>query len=155
MLQVELTWCIPVSLFIHRNLFAKAVIDYPSNPLKSPFAPSFLSAYHSAVALLRILREQFEQRPTLIGRVWLIWGHSICAAVCLFSVVLRLHLASDEIRQVIVASIVIRTPTLEIAQGAFVELGMAMSLFDSARSHPAVQQALVRRSHAIFSFDFP
>ncbi|KAG6902306.1 hypothetical protein C0995_001916 [Termitomyces sp. Mi166 len=32
-------------LYIHRSFFAQAMLDHPTNPLRSPYAPSFLAAY--------------------------------------------------------------------------------------------------------------
>ncbi|KAG6813503.1 hypothetical protein H0H92_010528 [Tricholoma furcatifolium] len=32
-------------LYIHRSFFAQAMLDHPANPLRSPYAPSFLAAY--------------------------------------------------------------------------------------------------------------
>jgi hypothetical protein len=40
-----------------------------------------LGAYRSATEVMRILREQYEQRPKLMERMWLVRGHSLSAIV--------------------------------------------------------------------------
>ncbi|KAL4249924.1 hypothetical protein ABKN59_002007 [Abortiporus biennis] len=54
-------------LGIHRTFFAQTLLDYPTNPLRSPYAPSFLAA----------------------NRFWSIWTHAFTAAVILGSTVIR------------------------------------------------------------------
>ncbi len=70
-----------VSLYIHRNFFARALLDFPTNPLRSPFAPSFLAAYRSATQLLKTLRENFDAFSYLFIRLWPIWAHALAASV--------------------------------------------------------------------------
>ena len=70
-----------VLLYIHRNFFARALLDSPTNPLRSPFAPSFLAAYRSATQLLKVLRENFDAFSYLFIRLWPIWAHALAASV--------------------------------------------------------------------------
>ena len=63
-------------MYIHRNFFARAIMDFPDNPMRSPFAASFLATYRSATSLLRILRENMESIYLIALRVWQMW--SLC-----------------------------------------------------------------------------
>ncbi|KLO09678.1 hypothetical protein SCHPADRAFT_833710 [Schizopora paradoxa] len=115
-----------VLLYIHRNFFARALLDSPTNPLRSPFAPSFLAAYRSATQLLKVLRENFDAFSYLFIRLWPIWAHALAASV-------------------IVGSVVSRGPSTTLAPSAFIELEMAIALFTKAAMHPVAKQGLVCR----------
>lgn len=68
-------------MYIHRNFFARAILDFPGDPMRSPFAPSFLAAYRSSTAMLKVMREYFESVKQLLFRVWPIWAHALASAV--------------------------------------------------------------------------
>ena len=68
-------------LYIHRSFFAQAMLDFPSNPLRSPFAPSFLAAYRCASAIIKTTAMNFQKYPDLFSRFWTIWSHLLSAAV--------------------------------------------------------------------------
>jgi hypothetical protein len=68
-------------LWIHRSYFAKALLDYPLNPLKSPYATSFLSAYRSSLSLLKLAREHYALSPNFMVRSWMLWKHVFSALV--------------------------------------------------------------------------
>lgn len=72
---------IAVLLYLHRNCFARALVDYPAYPTRSPFGPSFVNAYTSATSLLKNIRDIFEVHPHLALRMWPKWGHAIAASV--------------------------------------------------------------------------
>lgn len=38
--------------YVHRNYFARALLEYPKDPMRSPFGPSFQSAYHAATTII-------------------------------------------------------------------------------------------------------
>lgn len=63
-------------MYIHRNFFAKAVLDFPDNPMRSPFVVSFLTTYRSASAILRICRENMHAMYLTVLRIWQVW--SLC-----------------------------------------------------------------------------
>lgn len=71
-----------VIVHVHRAFFAKALLDFPNNPLKSPYAHSFLTAYNSAVSLLKSVRIHYDTCPALISRFWSTWSHAFSATVC-------------------------------------------------------------------------
>lgn len=68
-------------LFIHRSFFAQALLDFPTNPLRSPYAPSFLAAYRCASATIKTTVLNFQVFPDLFMRWWPIWSHLLSAAV--------------------------------------------------------------------------
>lgn len=71
-------------LYIHRNFFARAIIDFPDKPLNSVFAPSVLSTYRSASALLRLMRETYHKLTLILFRLWPTWLLCFSSAVCVF-----------------------------------------------------------------------
>ena len=70
-----------VMLGIYRTFFAQALLDHPANPLRSPYAPSFLAANRCASVLIKSFLHHFERCPDLCGRYWSIWTHAFTAAV--------------------------------------------------------------------------
>ncbi|KAG1874537.1 fungal-specific transcription factor domain-containing protein [Suillus subalutaceus] len=97
-------------LFIHRSFFAQALLDFPTNPLRSPYAPSFLAAYRCASAMIKTTVLNFQVFPDLFMRWWPIWSHLLSAAV-------------------IVGSIVTRAPSTTMAPAAWQELNLATEMF--------------------------
>ncbi|KAG2146729.1 fungal-specific transcription factor domain-containing protein [Suillus clintonianus] len=97
-------------LFIHRSFFAQALLDFPTNPLRSPYAPSFLAAYRCASATIKTTLLNFQMFPELYMRWWPIWSHLLSAAV-------------------IVGSIVTRAPSSTMAPAAWEELNLAVEMF--------------------------
>ncbi|KAJ7088967.1 hypothetical protein C8R44DRAFT_818944 [Mycena epipterygia] len=100
-------------LYIHRCFFTHAVLNHPSNPLKSPYGPSFLAGYQSACELLESLRLQFNAFPAEIARFWPLWTHAFSSAIML-------------------SSIVIDATKSKVAPVALLELGQACELFQEA-----------------------
>lgn len=77
------TWNKEESLmYIHRNFFARAILDFPDNPMQSPFAASFLATYRGASAVLRICQENMEHLYLHILRVWEVWSLCLTCGVC-------------------------------------------------------------------------
>lgn len=68
-------------LYIHRSFFAQALLDHPINPLRSPYAPSFLAAYRCASGIIKLSVQHYSRMPDLYGRWWPFWTHLFTAAV--------------------------------------------------------------------------
>ncbi|TDL21996.1 hypothetical protein BD410DRAFT_789077 [Rickenella mellea] len=100
-------------LWIHRSYFAKALLDYPLNPLKSPYATSFLSAYRSSLSLLKLAREHYDLSPNFMVRSWMLWKHVFSALMVL-------------------GTVVIRGPKTSLAPAALVELNLGVGFFENA-----------------------
>ncbi|PPQ64700.1 hypothetical protein CVT24_008327 [Panaeolus cyanescens] len=103
-------------LYLHRSFFAQAMLDHPSNPLKSPYSPSFLAAYRCASGMIKSSLNHYDRFPELCGRWWGIWTHLFSAAI-------------------IVGCIVTRSPSSSMAPAAFIELGLACDLFQKGAIH--------------------
>ncbi|KAL5512376.1 hypothetical protein ACEPAG_3368 [Sanghuangporus baumii] len=65
---------------LHRNFFARALLENLRNPIQSSFAPSFLSCYKSAISILRVVREHFNALSHVMVRYWAMWAHSLISA---------------------------------------------------------------------------
>ncbi|KAL0575282.1 hypothetical protein V5O48_006683 [Marasmius crinis-equi] len=100
-------------IYIHRSFFAQAIIEQPVNPLKSPYAPSFLAAYRASGTILKSVREHFSVFPNATARHWSMWTFAFSAAV-------------------IFGTVVTRGPRSPLAQSAMVELDQACVLFSKA-----------------------
>jgi len=103
-------------MYIHRGYFAKALLDYPKDPMRSPYAHSYLSAYRAALSMLKVVREHYNLFPNLASRFWSLWSHAFSATV-------------------IIGSIVIRGRNSDTARAALVELNLAVGLFEKAAQH--------------------
>ncbi|KAG2095698.1 uncharacterized protein F5147DRAFT_755065 [Suillus discolor] len=104
-------------LYVHRCFFAEAVSNNPTDPMNSPFAPSFLAGYRSACELINGLRTQFDLFPAQIARFWVLWTHAFSSSVMLSSVVT--HASGSGSRS-------------KITTAALTELRRAVSLFKEA-----------------------
>ncbi|KAJ3976024.1 hypothetical protein EV361DRAFT_1001583, partial [Lentinula raphanica] len=105
-----------VLMYIHRSFFAQAIIDQPTNPLKSVYAPSFLAAYRAAATILRSVREQFILWPNSCARFWTMWTFAFSAAV-------------------VFGTVVTRGPRSPLAASAMGELDQACILFSKAATY--------------------
>jgi hypothetical protein len=72
--------------YIHRSFFARALLDYPTNPLSSPFAPSFLCAHQSASVVVKNSVRLVSRNSNLAMRWSMLWMHLFTAAVRLFHI---------------------------------------------------------------------
>ncbi|KAJ7229993.1 fungal-specific transcription factor domain-containing protein [Mycena pura] len=103
-------------LYIHRSFFAQAMLDFPTNPLRSPFATSFLTAYRSASVLIKATAYQYDRCAEVVMRVWFLLHHTFSAAV-------------------IVGTIVTLLPRSSFAQAALTDLTLAVHLFERGAAH--------------------
>ncbi|KAL5507868.1 hypothetical protein ACEPAH_5486 [Sanghuangporus vaninii] len=76
----------PTLLLLHRNFFLRALIENPTDPMRSHFAPSFLATYRCATMILRGLRGLMYECGDFVTRIWPIWAHALSASVLLGSV---------------------------------------------------------------------
>lgn len=74
-------WHTIALLFIHRNLFVRALRENPTDPTQSRFAPSFLTTYSSATTVLEVIRRECEREQSLLMRQWPMWVHTISVGV--------------------------------------------------------------------------
>ncbi|KIK95062.1 hypothetical protein PAXRUDRAFT_827363 [Paxillus rubicundulus Ve08.2h10] len=76
-------------LYIHRSFFAQAIIEYPADPSKSPYAFSFIASYRASSTILKIVGDQYMAHPTLCERFWAIWTFAFSAAIVFGTIVTR------------------------------------------------------------------
>jgi hypothetical protein len=133
-----------VLLYIHRSFFAQAIIEYPVNPLRSPYAGSFLAAYRASATILRTIRDHFAIQPALCSRFWSMWTFAFSAAVS----VSRSDIDLTNFLQVVFGTIVTRGPRSPLASNAMSELDQACLLFSKAakHSHRAAKALVSNRS---------
>ncbi|KAG7098726.1 hypothetical protein E1B28_000639 [Marasmius oreades] len=105
LLMSAFTW-----LHIHRSFFVKAILDFPHNPMSSPYAPSFLAAYRAATMIIQLDVKWFSKHPALMSRSFMIFNSLFTAGV-------------------VVGSIVTRCPNSPLASRAFIELGLTVEMF--------------------------
>jgi len=72
-------------IYLHRSFFAQAMLDHPTNPLLSSFAPSFLTAYRCAAVIIKASAHLFERNAAMAMRVWFLMYHTFSAAVSVAS----------------------------------------------------------------------
>ncbi|KAJ7511992.1 fungal-specific transcription factor domain-containing protein [Mycena galericulata] len=108
-------------LYMHRSSFVQALTDYPHKPLDSPYAASYLAAYRGASKIIQSDLRSFTLFPEQFHRWWPIWKSLVNAAF-------------------IAASIVVKSPTSELAPPAFRELLAAVELVEQGAVHAFVAQ---------------
>ncbi|KAE9402683.1 hypothetical protein BT96DRAFT_990914 [Gymnopus androsaceus JB14] len=116
-------------LYLHRSFFAHAMLTHPSNPLMSPFAPSFLAAYRAASVIIKAAIHFYDRCPAVVPRVWFLTYHVFSAAVT-------------------VGTVVKRSPNSSIARSALIDLGQALDLFEkcaNSSSRNRIACALLRK----------
>ncbi|KAH8825667.1 fungal-specific transcription factor domain-containing protein [Flagelloscypha sp. PMI_526] len=121
-----------ILLFIHRSLFAQAIIDEPSNPLKSDYAPSFVAVFRASSQILRDTVEQFRAAPSMTSRWWMSWSFAFSAGL-------------------VFAMVVTNGPHSLLANLAMKELDLTRDLFTQAApmSHRASKcLSILNRLHA-------
>ncbi|KAK1233165.1 hypothetical protein PQX77_003700 [Marasmius sp. AFHP31] len=98
------------SMYIHRSFFVKAIMDYPYDPMSSPYASSFLATFRDASTIIDLDVRAFFQDPSWLGRCWGVFGTLLAAGV-------------------IVGSIVTRCPSNNMTHKAFNDLKLTLDLF--------------------------
>jgi hypothetical protein len=66
---------------MHRGFFAKALEEFPDDPLASECAPSVIAAYNTACRFVRMTKSLHSQQPVLTERLWHLYGHVFSCAV--------------------------------------------------------------------------
>ncbi|KAL5485158.1 hypothetical protein ACEPAI_7800 [Sanghuangporus weigelae] len=117
-------WCREEALmYIHRNFFARAILDFPDNPMRSPFAASFLATYKSASNVIRMCREHMHVMYLTTLRVWQIWSLSLTCGV-------------------IAGAVASLGPSVSFATLAFVELEYTIALYEKFGDHKVAKHGL-------------
>ncbi|KAI0698383.1 hypothetical protein BC835DRAFT_1269122 [Cytidiella melzeri] len=107
---------VPLSTSMERFVLSncrEAIIDCPTNPVRSNYAPSFLAAYRASVTILTTIKNQYALYPGVCSRFWLIWTYAFSAAV-------------------VFGTVVTRGPKSPLAPSAILQLDTACELFSNA-----------------------
>lgn len=110
------------TMHIHRNWFIKNLLHHSSNPLESPYATSFTTCYNGASSLIDIFVKHMGLWPDHAMRLWTFWTSLLTAAM-------------------VVGSIAVHCPSSSIAPKAYVELGLALTIFERGATHFAKAQS--------------
>ncbi|KAL5482658.1 hypothetical protein ACEPAI_9252 [Sanghuangporus weigelae] len=110
-------------LLLHRNFFVRALIENPADPTKSRFAPSFLTAYLSAVKILRALEGLMNDCGHFVVRIWPIWSHALSATVLL-------------------GTVAACGTSSALAPQAFTEFSLSVNMLERVQIHPIVKELL-------------
>ncbi|KAF9035552.1 fungal-specific transcription factor domain-containing protein [Panaeolus papilionaceus] len=105
-------------IYLHRSFFAQAMLDYPTNPFLSPFAPSFLTAFRCASIIIKASAHLFERSADMALRVWFLMYHTFSAAI-------------------IVGTVMTRLPNSNITPIAIRDFDLALSIFERGASSSA------------------
>ena len=70
---------------LHRNYFARALIEHPADPRKSAYERSFTATFESAKVILKLIVIGYPKLETFLLRLHPIWANSLASAVCIFS----------------------------------------------------------------------
>jgi hypothetical protein len=107
------------------------MLDHPDNPLLSPFAPSFLAACRNASIIIKAAENLFKRCAPIATRVWFLMYHMLSAAVRGNHRFLR-SATRYMYSQVILGTIVTRSPTSSSAPTAMRDFNVAFDLFSEA-----------------------
>ncbi|OCB91784.1 hypothetical protein A7U60_g956 [Sanghuangporus baumii] len=110
-------------LLLHRSFFAHALVEDPTNPVRTQFGPSFLSMYRSAASMISNIQREIEGRSHYVMRCWPVLGHTLHATVVL-------------------GSIAACGTAAALAPQAFIHFDNALKLFPTLQMHPLSEIAM-------------
>lgn len=123
-------------IYVHRCFFAQAIETHPEDPMKSPYAPSFLAGYRAACDLIASMTTQFSRFPAQIARLWVVWTHGFSASIMLMFIVSRA--CGKGLRS-------------KLTEAAFAQAAKAVGLFEQAATYGGrAKKVLVRTPQLYF-----
>ncbi|KAL5513473.1 hypothetical protein ACEPAH_3872 [Sanghuangporus vaninii] len=120
---ITLWWKEMALLYVHRNCFARALLEFPDDPIRSPFGPSFLSAYRTSTTLLTVLYEAQNRMSLILERLWALWAISLSCAV-------------------MIGTVACKPSTISFAGSALKEFEKAIDVFERGATHPVARNSL-------------
>jgi hypothetical protein len=66
---------------MHRGFFAKALEEFPDDPLASKYSASVYAAYNTACTFVAMMQNLYSQQPVLTERLFFLFGHVFSCAV--------------------------------------------------------------------------
>ena len=67
--------------YVHRNFFARAILESAAEPLRSPFAPSFLATYRTATTKLKLLTKFYDVSSDSLNKWAPMWSSALISGV--------------------------------------------------------------------------
>ncbi|OCB87167.1 hypothetical protein A7U60_g5682 [Sanghuangporus baumii] len=110
-------------LLLHRSFFARALIEDPTNPVRTRFGPSFLSMYRAAASMVHFVRKQFDQEGLFLLRCWPILAQALHATV-------------------ILGSVAACGTASALAPQAYIHFNLAYEMFTRAPMHPVINASV-------------
>ncbi|KAL5507683.1 hypothetical protein ACEPAH_5301 [Sanghuangporus vaninii] len=110
-------------LLLHRSFFARALIEDPTNPVRTRFGPSFLSMYRAAASMVHFVRKQFDQKTLFLLRCWPILAQALHATV-------------------ILGSVAACGTASALAPQAYIHFNLAYEMFTRAPVHPVINASV-------------
>ncbi|KZS94505.1 hypothetical protein SISNIDRAFT_46734 [Sistotremastrum niveocremeum HHB9708] len=101
-----------ILLYLHRVFFARAITEFPNDPLGCPFGHSVISAYETSCAIVSGTRLTLGMISEGIHRYWFFYAHAFSAAM-------------------ILASICTQCPALSFSGGALAQLDALCDIFQN------------------------
>lgn len=81
--KLTLTMTISIAIQrLHRNYFARAVIENPANLCKSVYAPSFWATFHSTSSIIKLTLRVYNSSSVVMKRLHSVWGNVVICGVC-------------------------------------------------------------------------
>ncbi|KAF7969994.1 hypothetical protein HWV62_25424 [Athelia sp. TMB] len=112
-------------LYLHKSFFAQALLEHPENPLLSRYAPSFLAAASCASTIVKSSVIHYSKFPQFCLRSEFDSARARRYSLC----------PHQMVEDIILGSIVTRSPSSPMAPNAFLEMGIAVDLFVEGAEH--------------------
>lgn len=130
------------------------MLDRTRSPFKSPYAPSVLATYRSAILLQGMFTAAVQMHRDYASRMHEMWSLSLICGVshALFTLAEQrlLYRGLSLGFQIIIGSMACQRFSSEIADAALSELNKTIQLYEKvAKDHPTPKRGLV--SHMIFT----
>ena len=109
---------------LHRNYFANALLENPSDPTRSKFAKSFKATFHSSRMLLDLAAEGLKSMDNLMLRFHALWASILSSAIVFSSVLSRVKISS-------------------YAKESLDAMDKTITLFEGAKLHPIPEHSIV------------
>ncbi|TDL25160.1 hypothetical protein BD410DRAFT_627633 [Rickenella mellea] len=101
-----------VLIYVNRSYFAKALMDHPDDPTKSPFSPSLLTTYRSALSIVKLIKDQWCICQKYFLRIKALWRHVFASLV-------------------LIGALVVRAPKSSLAHAALIQLTLGVMFFEN------------------------
>ncbi|TDL25159.1 hypothetical protein BD410DRAFT_743893 [Rickenella mellea] len=99
-------------IHVNRSYFARALMEFPLDPMKSPFASSLLTSYRSALTIVKVIKDQFGVCQSYFIRNKGLWRYVFSSLV-------------------VIGALVVRSPKSNLAHAALIQLTLGVMFFEN------------------------